>query len=83
MERVQRRHLNTKEANAYLVGKMALCIWNDECDPHLFKIAEEASIFFSKLIALINDDPMKSPSLASVLNIFISSSFKVEFSDYY
>jgi hypothetical protein len=37
IERVQRKHLYTKESDAYSVGKLVLHIWNDKWDPHLFK----------------------------------------------
>jgi hypothetical protein len=79
--RVQRRHLYTKEADAYLVGKMALCIWNDEWDKILFKTVGGASILLSKLKAITNNDPKKRPSLASVLDIFTSSFYKMELPD--
>jgi serine/threonine protein kinase len=36
LERVQRMHLYTKEADAYLVGKVAQCIWHEEWDKDLF-----------------------------------------------
>ena len=66
LEHVQRRHLYSKEANAYLVGKMALCIWNDKWDKVLFKTVEVTSILLSKLKAITNYDPKKKPSLTSV-----------------
>ena len=52
LERIQRKHLYTKEANAYSVGKVALRIWGDKWDKDLFKIADGASISLSKLSAL-------------------------------
>jgi hypothetical protein len=64
--------LCTKEADAYSIGKVALHIWNDEWDKNLFKTTSGASIFLSKLNALINKDPKKRPSLASILDIFTS-----------
>ena len=81
IERVQRKHLYTKESDAYLVGKLALHIWNDKWDPHLFKTIEYGSIFLSKLTSLTNKDPMKKPSLAHVLNIFKSKLHKMEMPD--
>jgi hypothetical protein len=79
LEHVQRRHLYTKEANAYSVGKVALHIWDDEWDKDLFKTTDvRARIFLSKLNALTNKDPKKRPSLASVLDIFTSSPDKIE-----
>jgi hypothetical protein len=38
--------------------------------------------FFSKLNVLTNEDPKRRPSLASVLDIFISSPHKMELPDY-
>jgi hypothetical protein len=51
---------------------VALCIWDDEWDKDLFKTADGASIFLSKLNALTKEDPKKRPSIASVLDIFTS-----------
>jgi serine/threonine protein kinase len=45
LERVQRRHLYTKEADVYSVGKVAQLIWEEEWDKELFKSAVGASIF--------------------------------------
>jgi hypothetical protein len=45
IERVQRKRLYTKESDAYSVEKLALCIWNDEWNPPLFKTVECGSIF--------------------------------------
>ena len=67
IERVRWKHLYTPQSNAYSIGKLALKIWNDEWDRHLFKTRECGSIFFSKLTALISKDPGKRPSLAHVL----------------
>ena len=47
IECIQRKQLYTKESNAYSVGKLALLIWNDKWDPHLFKTVECRSIFLS------------------------------------
>jgi hypothetical protein len=66
IERVQRKHLYTKELNAYSVGKLALRIWNDEWNRILFKTVQCGSIFLSKLNALTNKDPTKKPSIASI-----------------
>jgi serine/threonine protein kinase len=81
IERVRWKHLYTLQSDAYSVGKLALSIWNDEWDPHLFKTAECGSIFLSKLTALTNEDPMKRPSLAHVLEIFKSKLYKMEMPD--
>jgi serine/threonine protein kinase len=81
IERVQKKHLYTKESDAYLVGKLTLHIWNDEWDPHLFKTTECGSIFLSKLTALTNKDPTKKPSLVHVLDIFKSKLYKMEIPD--
>jgi serine/threonine protein kinase len=45
LEHVQRRHLYTKEADAYSVGKVVQLIWEDEWDKELFKSALGTSIF--------------------------------------
>jgi serine/threonine protein kinase len=81
IERVQWKHLYTPQSDAYLVGKQALSIWNDEWDRHLFKTTECGSIFLSKLTALTNKDPTKRPSLAHVLDIFKSPPYKMELLD--
>jgi hypothetical protein len=36
LERIQRRHMQTKEVDAYLVGKMAQHLWETEWDKDLF-----------------------------------------------
>jgi serine/threonine protein kinase len=81
IECVRWKHLYTSKSNAYLVGKFALSIWNDEWDPRLFKTAECGSIFLSKLTVLTNEDPTKRPSLAHVLEIFKSKLYKMEMPD--
>jgi serine/threonine protein kinase len=81
IERVQWKHLYTPQLNAYSVGKLALSIWNDKWDPHLFKTAEYGSIFLSKLTALTNKDPTKRPSLAHVLKIVKSKLYEMEMPD--
>jgi hypothetical protein len=81
IERVRWKHLYTPQSDAYSVGKLALSIWNDEWDPHLFKIAQCGSIFLSKLTALTNEDPTKRPSLVYVLEIFKSKLYKMEMPD--
>jgi hypothetical protein len=70
--------LYTKESDAYSVGKLALCIWDDKWDITLFKTVQCGSIFYSKLNALTNEYPTKRPLLASVLDIFTSLSYKME-----
>jgi hypothetical protein len=60
---------------------VALCIWDDEWDKDLFKTADGASIFLSKLNALTKEDPKKRPSIASVLDIFTSSFYKTKLPD--
>jgi serine/threonine protein kinase len=59
IERVRWKHLYTPESDAYLVGKLALRIWNDEWDRDLFKTVEYGSIFLLKLTALTNEDQLK------------------------
>jgi hypothetical protein len=81
IEHVQWKHLYMPQSDVYSVGKLALSIWNDEWDPHLFKTIEYESIFLSKLTALINEDPTKRPSLAHVLEIFKSKLYKMEMPD--
>ena len=81
IERVQRKHLYKKESDAYSIGKLALRIWNDKWDPHLFKTVEYGSIFLPKLTTLTNEDPTKRPSLAHVLDIFTSPPYKMELPD--
>jgi hypothetical protein len=71
LEHVQKRHLYTKEVDAYLVGKMAQCIWHNKWDKDLFTKGVGTSIFLLKINALIHEDPKKRPSLASDLEIFI------------
>jgi hypothetical protein len=81
IEHVQRKHLYTKESDAYLVGKLVLRIWNDEWNKTLLKMVQCGSIFFSKLTALSNEDPMKRPSIVRVLDIFTSPPYKMELLD--
>jgi serine/threonine protein kinase len=81
LERVQRRHLYTMEADAYSVGKVAQLIWEDEWDKELFKSAVGASIFLYKLHQLQHEDPRKRPTLASILEIFTSAPHKMELLD--
>jgi hypothetical protein len=81
IELVQRKHLYMKESDAYSVGKLALCIWNDKWEKTLFKMVQCGSIFFSKLNALRNEDLGKRPSLASVLDIFTSPLYKMDLPD--
>jgi hypothetical protein len=73
--------LYTKEADAYSIEKVVLSIWDDEWDKDLFKTADGASIFLSKLNTFTNEDPKKRHSLASVLDIFTSSPYKMELLD--
>jgi hypothetical protein len=47
--------LYTKEADAYSIEKVVLSIWDDEWDKDLFKTADGASIFLSKLNALTKE----------------------------
>jgi serine/threonine protein kinase len=82
IERVRWKHLYTLQSDAYSVGKLALRIWNDEWDRHLFKIAECRSIFFSKLTTLTNKDPTERPPLAHVIEIFKSKPYKMVIPDY-
>jgi hypothetical protein len=82
IERIQRKHLYTKESDTYSVGKLALRIWNDKWDNTLFKTEHCRSIFLKKLTVLINEDPTKRPSLADVLDIFTSPTYKMELPNY-
>jgi hypothetical protein len=81
LERVQRRHLYTKEADAYSVGKVAQLIWKDEWYKELFKSVVGASIFLYKLHQLQQEDPRKRPTLASILEIFTSAPHEMELPD--
>jgi hypothetical protein len=81
LERVQTRHLYTKEADAYSVGKVAQIIWEDEWDKELFKSAVGASIFLYKLHQLQQEDPKKRPTLVSILEIFTSTPHEMELPD--
>jgi hypothetical protein len=81
LERIQRRHLYTKEVDTYSVGKVAQLIWEDEWDKELFKSAVGASIFLYKLHQLQHEDPKNRPSLASILEIFTSALNKIKLPD--
>jgi hypothetical protein len=81
LERVQRRHLYTKEADAYLVGKVAQLIWSDKWNKDLFKGPASVSIFLYELYQLINKDPRKRPLLVSILEIFTSKPHNMELPD--
>jgi hypothetical protein len=81
LKRVQRRHLYTKEVDAYSVGKVAQPIWEDEWDKELFKSTVGASIFLYKLHQLQHEDPKNRPSLASILEIFTSALNKIKLPD--
>ena len=70
-----------KELDTYSVGKLALRIWNDKWENTLFKMEYFRSIFLKKLTALTNEDPTKKPSLAHVLDIFTSPTYKMELLD--
>jgi hypothetical protein len=70
--------LYTKEADAYSVGKAAQLIWEDKWDKELFKGAVGTSIFLYKLHQLQYEDPKKRPTLASILEIFTSTPYKME-----
>jgi serine/threonine protein kinase len=81
IERVRWKHLYTPQSDAYSVGKLALRIWNDEWDRHLFKTAECGSNFLSKLTALTNEDPTERPPLAHVIEIFKSKPYEMVMPD--
>ena len=81
INRVCWKHLYMPQLDAYLVGKLALRIWNDEWNQDLFKTAEYGSIFLSKLTALTNEDPTKKPPLAHVINIFKSKLYEMVMPD--
>jgi hypothetical protein len=68
----------TKEANAYLVGKVAKYIWEEEWDKDLFCNGPGMSIFYSKLRALIHKDPKTRPSLSSVFETLTSHPFNFQ-----
>jgi hypothetical protein len=55
-----------KEADAYLVGKIAQRIWKEEWDKDLFCNGVGISIFLLKLNALTHEDPKRRASLSSV-----------------
>jgi serine/threonine protein kinase len=61
LERVQRRHIYTLEVDAYSVGKVAKCIWEEEWDKDLFCNGPSMNIFYTKLKPIIQD-PKTRPS---------------------
>lgn len=78
IERVRWKHPYTPQSDAYSVGKLALEIWHDEWDKHLFKTPECGTLFLRKLTALTDKDPAKRPSLAEVLGSLKSKPFEME-----
>ena len=81
IECVRWKYLYTPQLDAYSVGKLALKIWNDEWDQHLFKNEVYATLFLSKLTTLTSEDLGKKSSLAHVLEIFKSKPYEMEMPD--
>jgi serine/threonine protein kinase len=74
---VQRRHMYTKEVDACLVGKKVQHIWNVEWDKDVFINGPGMNIFYTKLNALIYEDPKTRASLSSVLKTLTSHPFQI------
>jgi tRNA nucleotidyltransferase (CCA-adding enzyme) len=71
----------TKEADAYLVGKIAQCTWKEEWDRDLFHNAFGMNIFTKKLRALTHEILKSRASLSSIIESLTSHPFNFELLD--
>jgi hypothetical protein len=77
LEVMQKKHLYTKAADAYLVGMLASLIWKEEWDRTLLP---DATVFYGfelKLRGLQDKDPQTRLSISNVLRRFTSAPFNM------
>lgn len=78
LKHIQKKHIYTKEVDAYLVGKMVQRIFEEECDRDLFCDVIGMNIFVANLKAHMHEDPKDRASLLSIIGSLISLSYNFE-----
>jgi hypothetical protein len=82
LEVMQKKHLNSKAANAYSIGVLASQIWKEEWDRELLPDEMIFDGFELKLKGLKDKDPETRLSISDVLIRFKTNPFKFQMPEY-